>query len=436
MRSAKRTKALLLAGGLGTRLRPLTDELPKCLAPIAGRPLLDYWIDRLDEAGISLARINTHAHAGQVRDYIAGVNERGGARLVESHEPELLGSAGTVAANADLADDADVILIVYADNLSDVDLGSFIRFHEGHDAPFSMMLFRAPNPRACGIAELDGEARIVSFVEKPENPSSDLANAGLYAVDAEAYREMASLKAFDLGFEVLPRFTGRMRGWLWGGYHLDIGNHAALEQARRDAASVFPGNAARGGSRRRGVFLDRDGTLIEHVHYLDDPSRVRLAPGVGDALRRLRRAGFARVVVTNQSAVGRGRLTLDRLGEIHVELERRLASEGASVDAIYYCPDAPVGDDRTVVENPDRKPGPGMLKRGASELGLDLGGSWMIGDLISDVLAGLNAGCRSILVESGQATAADHEAASGRALVARDMSEAVEKILENEGVQA
>lgn len=433
MRQDQRTRALLLAGGLGTRLRPLTDQIPKCLAPIAGKPLLDYWVDRLNDAGISLARINTHAHAGQVRDYITRVNERRRLTLVESHEPELLGSAGTVAANADLADQADLILIVYADNLSDVDLGSFIRFHQSHDDPFSMMLFRAANPRACGIAELDREGRIVSFVEKPQNPSSDLANAGLYAVDAQAYREMAALKAFDLGFDVLPRFVGRMRGWLWGGYHLDIGNHGALERARADAPGVFPSAATDPGSRRRGVFLDRDGTLIEHVHYLDDPSRVRLSPGAADALKRLRRSGFARVVVSNQSAVGRGKLTLARLGEIHAEFERQLACEGASVDAIYYCPDAPMGDDRTVIENPNRKPGPGMLKQGADELGLDLARSWMIGDLISDVLAGLNAGCRSILLQTGQATPADHEAAAGRALLARDMTAAVDLILEHEG---
>ena len=155
-------KALLLAGGLGTRLRPLTDTTPKCLVPIAGRPLLDVWIDGLVEAGIREARINTHALADQVRLYIRQVNSRGRLRLVESYEPELLGSAGTVSANADLADDADQVLIVYADNLSDIDLRPLLAFHRAHDDPFTMVLFRAPNPRACGIAELDAAGRIVS----------------------------------------------------------------------------------------------------------------------------------------------------------------------------------------------------------------------------------------------------------------------------------
>ena len=155
---AARVKALLLAGGLGTRLRPLTDTIPKCLVPIAGRPLLEYWVDRLADAGIAEARVNTHAHADQVRDYIGSVNAEGRLHLAESYEPELLGSAGTIAANADLADDADEVVIVYADNFSDVDLRPLLAFHRWHGDPFTMLLFRAPNPRACGIAELDARA--------------------------------------------------------------------------------------------------------------------------------------------------------------------------------------------------------------------------------------------------------------------------------------
>ena len=178
--------------------------------------------------------------AEPVREYIEQVNAAGRLRLVESYEPALLGSAGTVAANADLADGADEIVIIYADNLSDIDLRPLLAFHRQHGDPLTMVLFRAPNPRACGIAELDAKGRIVSFVEKPEQPASDLANAGLYVIDAGAYREIAAMKAFDLGFDVLPRFVGRMRGWVWGGYHLDIGTHEALERARREAALIFP----------------------------------------------------------------------------------------------------------------------------------------------------------------------------------------------------
>ena len=247
-----------------------------------------------------------------------------------------------------------------------------LAFHRAHDDPFTMLLFRAPNPRACGIAELDDDGRVVSFVEKPEQPKSDLANAGVYVVDADAYREIAAMRAFDLGFEVLPRFVGRMRGWVWEGYHLDIGTHEALERGPTRRPGL-PRRRRPVGRTRPAVFLDRDGTLIEHVHYLSDPAQVRLLPGAGRGPQAAPRRGV-RPACCDQP-VG------DRPGDahrgaahdlIHDEMNRQLAEAGTAVDAIYYCPEAPAGDDRTVVEHGDRKPGPGMLLRAADELGLDL----------------------------------------------------------------
>lgn len=424
--------AIVLAAGLGTRLRPLTDTIPKCLVPIAGKPLLDYWVDALSAAGVVEARVNTHTLPDQVRGFIDRVNRSGRLHLRETYEPALLGSAGTIAANADLADGADDVIIIYADNFSDVDLGRLLAFHRGHGDPFTMLLFRAPNPRACGIAELDAYGRVVSFVEKPAEPKSDLANAGVYVVSAAAYREIAAMKAFDIGFEVLPKFVGRMRGWPWEGYHLDVGTQEALAKARRDALEVFT-RVARpslpGG--KPAVFLDRDGTIIQHVHYLGDPKDVRLIPGAAGAIARLQAQGFACVVVTNQSAIGRGMITEDQLEQIHDEMNRQLTALGVAVDAIEYCPEAPDSDDRRTVEHTDRKPGPGMLFRAARRLGLDLDASWMVGDMLSDVLAGVNARCKgSILVRTGKGLSAEEQATMKHAYhIAADLPAAAELIL-------
>lgn len=127
-------------------------------------------------------------------------------------------------------------------------------------------------------------------------------------------------------------------------------------------------------------------------------------------------------------------LSENRLDEIHTELNRQLAASGVTIDGIYYCPVAPEGADRTVVEYSDRKPGPGMLLRSAADLRLDLAASWMVGDLISDVLAGLNAGCRSILVKSGQTPPADAESLAGRALIVSDLTAAADSILADRGI--
>ena len=183
---------------------------------------------------------------------------------------------------------------------------------------------------------------------------------------------------------------------------------------------------------RAAVFLDRDDTLIANVPYLSDPAGLRLLPGAAEALAVLRRAGFALVLATNQSAVGRGIITETRLREIHDALERLLAAEGARLDAIYHCPHAPQRADRTAIEHPDRKPAPGMLLRAAEDLRLDLAASWMVGDLVSDVLAGLNAGCRSILIGSN-ATLDELPTTpeTGRVFTAVDLAAAADLILTN-----
>lgn len=247
----KRVKALVLAAGLGTRLRPLTDTVPKCMVEIGGRPLLDYWFDALEEAGIEDVLVNTHHLPEPVRRFLAGKNAQG-FRALESYEPMLLGSAGTIAANAAWADDADDVVIVYADNLSNVSILELLRAHRAHSDPITIMLFRAPDPRACGIAQLDRHNRVVRFEEKPAEPKSDLANAGLYVVTAQAWREIAALGAFDLGFDVLPRFAGRMRAFLHHGYHRDIGDLAALEAARAAVGALLATRApqCQGGTGR------------------------------------------------------------------------------------------------------------------------------------------------------------------------------------------
>ncbi len=233
-----RTKALLLAGGRGERLLPLTATTPKCLLPIGQHTLLDYWVAALVHAGVREAVINTHHLAEQVRDKIRQLNRTTPLNLRESYEPRLLGSAGTVASNRHLANDADDVILIYTDNLSDLSVADLLDFHRGHHLGRTMLLFRATRPEACGIAGLDASGTVVEFEEKPKAPKSDLANAGIYVWSAEAYREVADLHAFDIGADVLPRLVGKIRGYAHPGYHLDIGTHDALARARAEIAGL------------------------------------------------------------------------------------------------------------------------------------------------------------------------------------------------------
>ena len=143
----------------------------------------------------------------------------------------------------------------------------------------------------------------------------------------------------------------------------------------------------------RAVFFDRDGTLMEEAHYCGDPAKVRVYPGVPDALWRLKRQGFGVFVVSNQSGIGRGIITEEQYHAVHAEFLRQVGPD--LVDASYYCPDAPG------VPSACRKPDPGMVLRAAAEHGIDLALSFFVGDREADIECGRRAGTRTILVRTG-----------------------------------
>ncbi|MBN1360822.1 MAG: HAD family hydrolase [Sedimentisphaerales bacterium] len=175
------------------------------------------------------------------------------------------------------------------------------------------------------------------------------------------------------------------------------------------------------------VFFDRDGTLIEDPGYLNHPDQVRLLDGVAEALKEVALLGYRTVVVSNQSAVARGIISEEMLERIHERLRELLTLKGASLDAVYYCPYHPDAVIPKYAKDSDwRKPQPGMLLAAAQEMDIDLTRSWMVGDKPSDVEAGRNAGCRTILIRSGPAT---HDAkAQGPDHIAVNVSEAVNVI--------
>jgi D-glycero-D-manno-heptose 1,7-bisphosphate phosphatase len=183
-------------------------------------------------------------------------------------------------------------------------------------------------------------------------------------------------------------------------------------------------------SKMPAVFLDRDGTLIEERSYPKDPDQVQLLPGAAAAVRRLRSAGFACVVVTNQSGVGRGLLTEAQMHAVNDEMQRQLRAADIQLDGLYCCTLAPRTSDQTAIEHLDRKPGPGMLLRAARELQLDLEASWVVGDSVSDILAGRHAGCRGqILVRTGHDLAEALAFLGDGVPVLNDLAEAADFIL-------
>lgn len=232
-------KAFLMAAGKGTRLRPFTDDHPKCLIPIHGTPLLRIWLDLLAAHGITDVLINTHHHSDQVERFVSEARPHTPMVLHTVYEPELLGSAGTIWENRMFMDGQRDFLIAYADNLTNFDLSRLAAAHRRSNEMeniLTMALMRAPNPAQCGIATLDSQNTITRFIEKPEHPDSDMANAGIYIASKEIYDVMEAHagreKIWDLGHHILPLLAGRMRGFPVAPYYLkDIGTPEAYQTA-------------------------------------------------------------------------------------------------------------------------------------------------------------------------------------------------------------
>lgn len=225
-------KAFLLAAGIGSRLRPITDTTPKCMLVIDDRPLLDIWLDSFEQAGVTEVLVNLHHLPDVVRRHLAARAGPPAVRL--SFEPELLGSAGTLAANRAWVGGEDAFLACNADNLTDFDLRSLIDAHRGHGAVATLAVFRSENPSAGGVVELDPGGTIVTFTEKPREPASDLVNAGMYAFHPSVLDEIDGPPPRDIGYDLLPRLVGRARTVTVDGYFRDVGTPDAYRRARQE----------------------------------------------------------------------------------------------------------------------------------------------------------------------------------------------------------
>lgn len=239
-------RALLLAAGLGTRLRQLTNIIPKCLLPINGRPLLEYWLKYLSETEVTSVLVNLHYLPNMVREYL--VQSPFASQVSTAYEETLLGTGGTLLHNKKFFRE-EPIMLIHADNICFCNFREFIRSH--HERPagteITMMTFTTPTPQTCGIVELDEQGVVKAFHEKVENPPGNLANAAVYIVQPSVFEFLASLEkpVIDFSTEVLPHYLGRIYTYHNAVYHRDIGNIESLMKAQIEfpqAAEIPQGN--------------------------------------------------------------------------------------------------------------------------------------------------------------------------------------------------
>ncbi|MBV9340165.1 MAG: nucleotidyltransferase family protein [Acidobacteria bacterium] len=223
-------KAFLLAAGYGTRLRPYTASVPKCLLPVRGVPILKIWLELCARYRISEVLVNTHAHAAAVADFVRDWKDGVAVRVVE--EQQLFGSAGTLRANRKWVESENGFWVFYADVLTSLDLNQMLRFHSPTMAA-TLGVCPVPDPERCGVVDLDRSGTVLNFVEKPARPSSNLAFAGVMIGTRQLLDAIPDKPGADIAFDVLPRLIGRMRGYRIFDYLLDIGTRENYEQAQQ-----------------------------------------------------------------------------------------------------------------------------------------------------------------------------------------------------------
>lgn len=400
-------KAVILAGGKGTRLKNVDDGLPKPMVRIGPKPVLEHQIDLLRKYAVTdiilIVGYKPEAITGYFQD-----GKKWGVNIEYFVEDRPLGTTGGLKEiESKLTSD---FILLYGDVMPDIFLPRLIDFHKSKKGIASLVIHPNDHPYDSDLVEINDERRIVKFHPKPHPPDKfykNLVNAAVYVFSPGILSFIKKGIKEDLGRDIFPSIVEgeNLYGYITAEYIKDIGTIDRLKEVNADYSSgkIAALNMER---PRRCVFLDRDGVInkkIDQLHRLED---FELLENAGSGIRKLNGAGCLTIVATNQPAVARGLCTIEQVEEIHKKMDALLGREHAKLDGTYYCPHHP--DKGFEGENPDykiicdcRKPKTGMIMQAQKEFNIDLKGSFFIGDSYIDILCGKNAGMKTIGVRTG-----------------------------------
>ena len=429
-------KTVIMAGGKGTRISSVASDIPKPMIPIDGMPVLEREIASLKQQGFTDIII-TVSHLGNIiMDYFGDgskispvTGEPFGVKIEYYFEKEPLGSAGALFKIKDkLTDD---FLLLNADSIFDVDFNRFVAFHKKHGG--LVTLFTHPNnhPYDSGLIISNNDGTVKKWLSKEEERPiyyKNRVNAGLHILSPKVLDIEVTTEKVDLDRQILKPLQGTGKMFIYDSpeYVKDMGTP--------DRYYLVEDNFKNGIVERKNLrnkqiaaFLDRDGTINKYNGFVRTPDEFELIPGVASAIRRLNEKGYLVIVATNQPVIARGETTVEELNEIHNKMETLLGNEGAYIDGIYYCPHHPhKGYEGEIpelkIDCNCRKPKPSLLLQAAQDFNIDLNQSYMIGDSENDILAGFNAGCKTILINSEQE---DY----GQNITVNNLNEAVDHVL-------
>jgi histidinol-phosphate phosphatase family protein len=446
-------EAVILVGGLGTRLRRVVCDRPKPMAEVAGKPFVEHLITTLKAQGIRRIVFSTGYLGDQVAAYF-GTGDRWGVEIAYAQESEPLGTGGAIRlALGQLW--GDRFLVLNGDSYCRFDASSLLTFHNQQGAHATLLLAPVSDCSRYGSVVLDSQGCVQAFREKQPDQRAGLVNAGVYLLERQTVKQIPAGRAVSIETEVFPQLVGKgLYALVGNGTLLDIGTPESYAQAGRFLAEMEESSQEETESRKpatmktqgslqfklqpsnpktrtskRFALLDRDGTLIVERNYLSHPDQVELLPGAIAGLRQMRQMGLGLVVVTNQSGIGRGFFDHRRLEEIHLRFQQLLAAEGVYLDGIYYCPHTP--DDRCAC----RKPYTGLIQQAAAEFRFHPSDSFVIGDKPCDIELGKRVGAMTLLVRTGYGAEVAATDTVKPDSVVENLAEAAQVIQRNGGVR-
>jgi len=412
-------KVVIMAGGRGTRIAELFPNIPKPLIPVDGMPILEREIRSLASQGFKDLILTVGYLADKIIAYF-GDGSRLGVKIDYFVEETPLGNAGALFQLREKIGDEPFFLL-NADAAFDVDFNRMLDYHKKHRGLVTLFTHPNSHPYDSGLIIANQDGHVEKWLSKEdERPQwyNNRVNAGLHIIEPVVLE--LSFKSLDrdpkTGFpkgkvdldrQILKPLcgTGKMFSYDSPEYVKDMGTPERFHQVEADYKNGVV-QAKNLHNKQKAIFLDRDGVINKHIGFLRHIDDFELIEGVSDAIRLINQSGYLAVVVTNQPVIARGEVTWDELHEIHRKMETLLGEDGAYIDGLYICPHHP--DKGFEGERPEykfecdcRKPKPGLLLQAAQDFNIDLSQSYMIGDSISDIEAGKNAGCKqSFLIKS------------------------------------
>ena len=394
-----------MAGGKGTRIASFANDIPKSMLPIINKPILEHQINCLTKNNLTDITIVIGHLGEQIKNYFGNGN-RFNCNINYFIEQNPLGTAGALYKLKNLTNN---FILINGDIIFDIDFSRMIAFHNRKKAQATLAVHPNNHPFDSSLIISDNDNQIINWINKEDERKyyRNQVNAGIHILSEDFLKNChQNNEKVDLDRDILKPSIKNKRIFAYHTpeYIKDMGTPERYTQVLSDMEKgIIPKKNLK--KKQKAVFLDRDGTINVLNGFIGKPDDFILIDGVAESIKTINMLGYLAIVVTNQPVIARGETDLETLNLIHMKMETDLGKCGAFIDGLFYCPHHP--DKGFKNEIPEykiececRKPKPGMILKAAEMFNIDLGQSYMVGDHIRDVQAGINAGCKTVFLSS------------------------------------